>query len=71
MVEGPVIHGSSKMVNARGTTESAMDSGMTGSKDSRKEASELRCFTVNAILNRAGYLGDGCAWASPLVRRKV
>jgi hypothetical protein len=56
IVEGPVIHGSSRMVKGRGVTESAIDSGMMGSKDSRNEASELSCFTFNAILDKAGVL---------------
>lgn len=51
MVDGPVIHGSSRTVYGRGVTESARDSGMTGSKESRKEASELRCFSVNAMID--------------------
>lgn len=52
IVDGPVIHGSSRIVNGCGITESAIDSGMTGSKESRNEASELRCFTVSAMMIR-------------------
>lgn len=56
IVDGPVIHGSNRMVNGCGITESAIDSGMTGSKDNRKEASQLRCFTVNAMMDESGVL---------------
>lgn len=48
ILEGPVIHGSRSMVNGCGLRWSA-SSGRMGSKDRRKEASELRCFTVNDI----------------------
>lgn len=41
------------MVKGRGMTESAIDSGMIGSNDNRNEASELRCFTANAMLIEA------------------
>jgi len=41
------------MVKGLGTMESAMDSGMIGSKDNKKDASELRCLIVNAIVSEA------------------
>ncbi|KAK5632982.1 hypothetical protein RRF57_008696 [Xylaria bambusicola] len=59
IVDGPVIHGSSSIVNGCGSTESATDSGITGSKESRNEASELRCFTVKAMVGKFDILTTG------------
>ena len=49
-MEGPMIHGSSNTRNGLGGGCEARVRG-TGSKESRNEASPLRCFTVKAMLD--------------------
>ena len=46
---GPVIHGSSRIVNGLGLIESRDGRGILGSKESRNEASEFSCLIFNAM----------------------